>query len=815
MKKTVYFFLFLTTFLLLQGFVPNFSAYAQSLNLIQNANLSTIDTSSNLPQNWNQAGWGTNTATYSFLPESGSSPAKLNATIKYYSNGDAKWMFTPVAVQPNMQYSYTDSYTSTIVSEIDAAITDTSGNTTYQYLGTQSPNSTGANAAYLFTTAANSSTVSILHIIYSVGSMSTWNFSLVQAQSQTKSTIALLNPQNNGGISGTIQIQVATTGSIASVQYVLDNSNFAAPQVNVPYALSFDTTQYKNGNHTLSAVASDTANNKITAPLIQFTISNIKNGNLIPNNSLETGSNLPNDWTSGGWGNNTASYTYLNSGQSGMKSIETKITSYSDGDAKWYFTPQSVNPNTTYLFSDYFQSNIQSSLVLQEELSDGSIQYVYLLSLNQSQDWTRASVSFITPLNIKRVTVFHLIQDVGFLITDSFSLTQAITTPSVSITNPGNNQMLSGNSMFQATATANPINVQFLIDNKIVGVPVTQSPYGINWDSTQVDNGTHILTAQATYSEDKIVKSKPITLTISNTNPKSGNYIANSSLELAASLTLPYDWSVESWGVNNPQYSYTSKAHTGSHAVRIDMKSYTYGDAKWIFNPITSLTPNGSYKFTDYYESNVDTYVVAQFDLTDGTTIYQTLGTASPNPTYNAFSAEFNVPTNIKDVTVFHVIQNIGYLVTDDYTLVSYAPVPLARGLVSITMDDGWSSQYANALPILQKYMMPSTAYIISGMAGNSGYMTLAKMKALQNQGSEIASHTVSHPDLTTLSASQLTLELLQSQQTLQNNFAASINDFASPYGAYNSKVITEIKKYYASHRSTDTGYNNLVGTEK
>ncbi len=32
--------------------------------------------------------------------------------------------------------------------------------------------------------------------------------------------------------------------------------------------------------------------------------------------------------------------------------------------------------------------------------------------------------------------------------------------------------------------------------------------------------------------------------------------------------------------------------------------------------------------------------------------------------------------------------------------------------------------------------------------------------------------------------------------------------NFATPYGAYNTTVVNEKKKYYATHRSIDVGYN-------
>ena len=54
------------------------------------------------------------------------------------------------------------------------------------------------------------------------------------------------------------------------------------------------------------------------------------------------------------------------------------MSSYTDGDAKWYFNPVTVTPNTTYTFSDAYRSNRESKLVAQviEVIKNGSDQGV-------------------------------------------------------------------------------------------------------------------------------------------------------------------------------------------------------------------------------------------------------------------------------------------------------------------------------------------------------------------------------------------------------------------------------------------------------
>jgi chitodextrinase len=72
--------------------------------------------------------------------------------------------------------------------------------------------------------------------------------------------------------------------------------------------------------------------------------------------------------------------------------------------------------------------------------------------------------------------------------------------PVVSITNPINNETLSGTVPVAANATDDGAvaSVQFYLDGQPLGSPVTTSPYAINWDTTKTTSGTHTLYAVAT-----------------------------------------------------------------------------------------------------------------------------------------------------------------------------------------------------------------------------------------------------------------------------------------------------------------------------
>jgi hypothetical protein len=134
--------------------------------------------------------------------------------------------------------------------------------------------------------------------------------------------------------------------------------------------------------------------------------------------------------------------------------------------------------------------------------------------------------------------------------------------------------------------------------------------------------------------------------------------------------------------------------------------------------------------------------------------------------------------------------------------------------MISVTFDDGWASQFNNALPILKKYAVPATMYIYTqGIGDVPAYMTEDQIRAFASRGDEIASHTVSHADLTTITAAQVETELSQSKVTLQQKFGPSAAiDFATPYGASSATTTAAVKKYYATQRNTDGGFNAAAG---
>ena len=138
--------------------------------------------------------------------------------------------------------------------------------------------------------------------------------------------------------------------------------------------------------------------------------------------------------------------------------------------------------------------------------------------------------------------------------------------------------------------------------------------------------------------------------------------------------------------------------------------------------------------------------------------------------------------------------------------------------MVTIALDDAWQTQYLNALPILQAAGIKATFYLTTTpvQQGWNRFMTPAQVLDIAAKGHEIAGHTLTHPDLTTMSQSAIDAEVQQSRTYLQNLTGAAVTTFAFPYGLRNALVKSRIAPAgYSSARTVDLPGLNDATTDK
>jgi peptidoglycan/xylan/chitin deacetylase (PgdA/CDA1 family) len=130
-------------------------------------------------------------------------------------------------------------------------------------------------------------------------------------------------------------------------------------------------------------------------------------------------------------------------------------------------------------------------------------------------------------------------------------------------------------------------------------------------------------------------------------------------------------------------------------------------------------------------------------------------------------------------------------------------PPPTTKGRITITFDDGWAETYTMIFPILKGLgIVANSAVNPEPIDGHwSAYMTLAQVKELKAAGWSIESHSVSHPDLTKLNATQLDAELKNSKDWIAKNNLGSSPMFIVPFHSWGARERTAIQKYYKGAR--------------
>lgn len=118
---------------------------------------------------------------------------------------------------------------------------------------------------------------------------------------------------------------------------------------------------------------------------------------------------------------------------------------------------------------------------------------------------------------------------------------------------------------------------------------------------------------------------------------------------------------------------------------------------------------------------------------------------------------------------------------------------------IVLSFDDGYLGQYLDAMPILEE----------KGWAGQLNLksegsdLSSKQVKKMYRAGWEIASHTITHPDLTTLDPSALEQELVGSKQQLEKDLGIEIVNFCYPAGQYNDAVAKAVEA--AGYRGATT----------
>jgi peptidoglycan/xylan/chitin deacetylase (PgdA/CDA1 family) len=136
-------------------------------------------------------------------------------------------------------------------------------------------------------------------------------------------------------------------------------------------------------------------------------------------------------------------------------------------------------------------------------------------------------------------------------------------------------------------------------------------------------------------------------------------------------------------------------------------------------------------------------------------------------------------------------------------------------GTASVSFDDGLADNVSTLLPLLVRERIPATVFVVTGWLGHhhpvaswAPIITATGLRELHAAGIEIGAHTVTHPDLTTVSVSEATAELLNARATLEALLDAAVTVSAYPFGHANATIERACRDagYEAAYRSAGRG---------
>lgn len=112
------------------------------------------------------------------------------------------------------------------------------------------------------------------------------------------------------------------------------------------------------------------------------------------------------------------------------------------------------------------------------------------------------------------------------------------------------------------------------------------------------------------------------------------------------------------------------------------------------------------------------------------------------------------------------------------------------KKLAVITFDDGYKNNITLALPVLKKYHLVATFFVIVNRIGTRGYLSWSDLRQLKREGMAIQSHTLNHLPLETLSEDLIERELIESKRVIEQQLKRPVDFVSFPHGSYKNIVL-------------------------
>jgi|TARA_X000001036_G_C20688130_1_gene808437 peptidoglycan/xylan/chitin deacetylase (PgdA/CDA1 family) len=145
-----------------------------------------------------------------------------------------------------------------------------------------------------------------------------------------------------------------------------------------------------------------------------------------------------------------------------------------------------------------------------------------------------------------------------------------------------------------------------------------------------------------------------------------------------------------------------------------------------------------------------------------------------------------DIAENVFDKILSNYSKNKNFLTIEN----AFSKNNLENNCICLTFDDGFKSDIDIVLPKLKENNFAATFFIVKNYLNKDGYMSEEDIIELSNQGMQIGSHSISHPNFLKIDDSKKMNELISSRKYLEDLTSKKITTFSFPFGFANSALI-------------------------
>ena len=276
------------------------------------------------------------------------------------------------------------------------------------------------------------------------------------AADTTAPTVSITSPVANAALSGIVSLMASASDNVAvaNVQFKVDNANTGTAITAAPFTYALNTATLSDGNHILTAVATDTSGNAATSAGVPVKVNNATPAPSIASLNPTSGSVGTSVTISGanfGATQTTSTVTF--------NGIAATPTSWSAASISTTVPAGATTGNVVVTVGGVASNGV---------------------SFTVQADTTAPVVTITAPVNNATVS-------------STITLAATASDPDSAVS-----------------------FVQFLVDGTNTGAQLTAAPYSLPLDTTTLANGTHTLTAAAQDPAGNKGTSAAVTITVSN-----------------------------------------------------------------------------------------------------------------------------------------------------------------------------------------------------------------------------------------------------------------------------------------------------------